>query len=74
MDRARLQLLAIEQAYGISIANRDEAADAIAEIARDSRGILQICTSLNSWVALSGLSGEVVLPLDLIRDLGGRLL
>jgi hypothetical protein len=50
---ADAQLMAIEQVYGIRIANRDEVARLIGERAKDRRQVLTICTSLNSWAAMN---------------------
>ena len=69
VGRARSQLMAIEQVHGIRILNREEVASIIGSGAADHRQVLWICTSLNSWVAISGCRGEVSIPLDVINGL-----
>ncbi|MCX6670142.1 MAG: hypothetical protein NTV25_10135 [Methanothrix sp.] len=68
-ERARSQLMAIEQAYGIKIKNREEVARIIADKVDDQRQVLSICTSLNSWVAVNGYQGEVAIPSKLLNSL-----
>lgn len=68
-ERARSQLMAIEQAYGIRIKNREEAARIIAERVDDPGQVLLACTSLNSWVAVTGCRGDVVIPSKLLDRL-----
>ena len=47
------QLVAIEQAWGIRIANRSQLADWIGESLTDPVEILSFTTSLNTWMALN---------------------
>ncbi len=68
-ERARSQLMAIEQAYGIKIKNRDDAARIIADRVEDPRRVLSICTSLNSWIALNNCQGEFDIPSKLLDSL-----
>ncbi len=61
--------MAIEQAYGIKIKNREEAARIIADKADDPRQVLAICTSLNSWIAMNHCQGEFDIPSKLLNSL-----
>jgi hypothetical protein len=68
-ERARSQLMAIEQAYGIKIKNREEVARIIADKVDGQRQVLSICTSLNSWIALNNCQGEFDIPSKLLDSL-----
>lgn len=46
-ERAKAQLMMIEQMYALKITNHDEAAKLIAESVDNDRQVLTICTSLN---------------------------
>jgi hypothetical protein len=69
-DRALGQMMVIERTYDVKIANREEAARMISKAIENPRQVLLICTSLNSWVAMNGLQGEITIPPSLL----GRLL
>jgi hypothetical protein len=66
--RARVQLMVIEQAYGLRIQNREEVARLIARRVRDLKQVLSICSALNSWVALNS-KAEVCIPLEVLEPL-----
>jgi len=53
------QLMAIEHAWGIRIANRSQLRDWIAESLADPVEILSFTTSLNTWMALNQPGGAV---------------
>lgn len=67
-DRARSQLMVIEQVQSIRIRNRDEVARLIAEMARSTRDVMAVCTSLNLWIAINGLKGDVAIPRAVITS------
>lgn len=68
-DRAKAQLMMIEQVYALKITNRDEVARLIASKVDNDRQILSICTSLNYWVLLNKKKGNVVIPQEVISEL-----
>jgi len=68
-ERAKAQLMMIEQVYALNIINRDEVARIIAEKVDNDRQVLQICSSLNSWVLLNKKRGDVVIPNEVIMRL-----
>jgi hypothetical protein len=53
------QLMAIEQAWGIRIANRGQLRDWIAESLSDPVEILSLTTTLKTWIALNQPGGTV---------------
>jgi hypothetical protein len=67
-ERARSQLMIIERMYGVNIQSRDVIARTIAEGVADSRQILRVCTYLNSWLAMSGASGDITVPRDVLAN------
>jgi hypothetical protein len=68
-DRALGQMMMIEKTYDIKITNLEEAAKKISFAVDDPRQVLLICSSLNSWVAMNGLRGEIVIPASLLDRL-----
>jgi mannose/fructose/N-acetylgalactosamine-specific phosphotransferase system component IIB len=73
-DRARALLNVIETMYEIRITNLDEVIEAIIEKTLDEQKILTICTSLNSWVAMNVLGGEVEIPREVVNGLTGKIM
>lgn len=67
-ERAKMQLLAIEMAYNIKIRNKDDVARIIAAKSRDKSDVLMACTSISTWIARNGISGETVLPIDIVMQ------
>lgn len=68
-ERAKAQLMMIEQVYGLKITNLDEVAKLIASNVDNDRQVLTICTSLNSWVLLNKKRGNVVIPGEVLSRL-----
>lgn len=68
-ERAKAQLMMIEQVYSLKLANRDEVARLIASMVDNDRQVLSICSSLNSWVMLNRKSGNVVIPHEMLMRL-----
>jgi hypothetical protein len=75
-DRALGQMMMIEKTYDIKITNREEAAKKISLGVDDPSQVLRICSSLNSWVAMNGLQGEITISPSMLERLlahyGGR--
>ena len=67
-ERAKMQLLAIEMAYNIKIRNKDDVARIIAASSRDKSDVLMACSSISTWIARNGISGETVLPIDIVMQ------
>jgi mannose/fructose/N-acetylgalactosamine-specific phosphotransferase system component IIB len=73
-DRAKALLNVIETMYEIRITNLEEVIEAIIEKTLDEQKILTICTSLNSWVAMNVLGGEVEIPMAVVNGLTGKIM
>jgi mannose/fructose/N-acetylgalactosamine-specific phosphotransferase system component IIB len=73
-DRAKALLNVIETMYEIRITNLEEVIEAIIEKTLDEQKILTICTSLNSWVAMNVLGGEVEIPMEVLNGLIGKIM
>ena len=67
-ERAKMQLLAIEMAYNIKIRNKDQVARTLAASSRDKSDVLLACSSISTWIARNGISGETVLPIDMVAQ------
>ena len=67
-ERAETQLKAIEMAYSIKIQNKEDIAHLIAASIKDKRLVLIVCTSINSWIASINISGEVVIPSNIVSQ------
>jgi hypothetical protein len=52
----------IELQYKVKIVNKNEIAERILSRTRDTVTTLSIAFSLNNWVAIGGLSGEIEIP------------
>ncbi|HOT06345.1 MAG TPA: hypothetical protein PLI05_01795 [Methanotrichaceae archaeon] len=65
-DCAEMQLRVIEQSYSIKILNKEEIAQLISEKVADKRQVLRVCTSLNYWAATKNISGDAIIPVDLV--------
>lgn len=67
-DRARSQIMAIEQVHGIKFLNRDEIARLIVRSMVDDNQVLMVCTAINLWAAGNRIKGEVRIPEDLVEN------
>lgn len=67
MTLASAQLRTIELIHGITIANAHEVAGWIADTGRDERDVLDVCTVLNTWIAMKG-ADIVEIPETVVRD------
>jgi len=67
-ERARMQLLAIEMAYNIKIQNKEEVARILAAGSGDKSDVLMACSFISTWIAGNGISGETVLPIDMVAQ------
>ncbi len=68
-QRAEMQLNAIEMLYSIRITNKSDIISLLSQRLRDKRQILMVCTSISSWIAGSGNSGETAVPLNIVMEL-----
>lgn len=68
-EQAKAQLMMIEHVYGLKIINREEVAELISANVDNSRQVLTICSSLNSWILLNKKKGEVKIPKDVLSRL-----
>ncbi len=67
--QAKEQLKMIEDICALKLTNRDEIAGIIASKVHDESQILEICTSLSSWILMNGKSGDVVIPPEVISQI-----
>jgi hypothetical protein len=67
--RASAQLKTIEIIHDVLFTNKKKIARMIADGIQNERQVLQVCTSINLWVAGSGIKGETEIPEDLIAEI-----
>ena len=60
------QILVIEQVYSITILNKEDLVRWIIDVTASEADVITITTSLNSWVAMNGITGSVVIPKTII--------
>lgn len=60
------QLLIIEDVYHITMLNKEDLVKWITDAAQSEADVITITTSLNTWVALKGIEGPVVIPKAII--------
>jgi hypothetical protein len=68
-QRADMQLNVIETAYSIRIKNREEIVSLLSKRLQDKRQIFLVCTSISSWIAGSNISGDTVVPINMVLQL-----
>jgi O-acetyl-ADP-ribose deacetylase len=67
MEEALLaHLLMIESSHGIRIRNREEVVQRIGPLVKNDMQALSVGTQINTWVAVSGITGVVTVPEDII--------
>jgi hypothetical protein len=59
----------IEFQYQVEIENKKEITDRVISRTRDTICMLSIAFSLNSWVAIGGLSGKIEIPIRVIDSI-----
>jgi hypothetical protein len=68
-----VHLLMIESAHGIRIRNRNEVVSRIGPYLRQNLHALSAGTRINTWVAVSGATGEVTVPEELLLQIRDSL-
>ncbi len=64
------ELDVIEHVYEVKIKNKEALAKEIIKKSEESGyDVLQLCTVVNSWIAQSHSSGDVEVPLEIIKDI-----
>jgi len=66
-DQVMSQLRMIEVSHDITIVNLVNVAKIIIKNVSTKTEALKVCTAINTWIAVNGLQGSIVVPEPLVR-------
>ncbi len=66
-DQVVSQLRMIEVSHDVTIVNLANVAKIIMANINSKTEALKVCTAINTWIAINGLQGSVVVPEPLVR-------
>ncbi|MGZ4901809.1 MAG: hypothetical protein ACXV3U_00265 [Halobacteriota archaeon] len=66
-DQVMSQLRMIEVSHDITIVNLVNVAKIIIQNLSTKSEALKVCTAINTWIAVNGLQGSIVVPEPLVR-------
>lgn len=66
-DQVMSQLRMIEVSHDVTIANLANIAKIIIANLSTKGEALKVCTAINTWIAINGLQGSIVVPEPLVR-------
>jgi hypothetical protein len=66
-DQVASQLRMIEVSHDLTITNLTSVARIIISNVKNKSQALQVCTAINTWIAINGMQGNVTVPEPLVR-------
>jgi len=66
-DQVASQLRMIEVSHDLTITNLTSVARIIISNVKNKSQALQVCTAINTWIAINGMQGNVTVPDPLVR-------
>lgn len=66
-DQVLSQLRMIEVSHDITIKNLTGIAKIIVANVNTNSQALQVCTAINTWIAINGMQGNVIVPEPLVK-------
>ncbi len=66
-DQVMSQLRMIEVSHDVTIVNLANVAKIIITNLSTKSEALKVCTAINTWIAINGLQGSIVVPEPLVR-------
>jgi hypothetical protein len=66
-DQVASQLRMIEVTHDLTITNLTSVAKIITANVKNKSQALQVCTAINTWIAINGMQGNVTVPEPLVR-------
>ncbi len=66
-DQVMSQLRMIEVSHDVTIVNLANVAKIIMANINSKSEALQVCTAINTWIAINGLQGSIAIPEPLVR-------
>ena len=66
-DQVLSQLRMIEVSHDMTITNLTSIARIIIANVKNKNQALQVCTAINTWIAINGMQGNITVPEPLVR-------
>ena len=66
-DQVLSELRMIEVSHDITLKNLASIAKIIIANVKNNNQALQVCTAINTWIAINGMQGNVTVPEPLVR-------
>ena len=66
-DQVASQLRMIEVMHDLTLTNLTSIAKIIIANVKNKSQALQVCTAINTWIAINGMQGNVTVPEPLVR-------
>jgi len=66
-DQVLSQLRMIEVSHDLTINNLTGIAKIIIANVENNNQALQVCTAINTWIAINGMQGDITVPEPLVR-------
>ena len=66
-EQVMSQLRMIEVSHDITISNLVNIARIITANVKNSTDALQVCTAINTWIAINNVHGNIIVPEPLVR-------
>jgi len=73
-DQIASQLRMIEVSHDLTLTNMASIAAIIIANVKNKSQALQVCTAINTWIAINGMQGNVTVPEPLVRKYVRRVL
>ena len=66
-DQVLSQLRMIEVSHDLTIRNLTSIAKIIIANVENNNQALQVCTAINTWIAINGMQGDITVPEPLVK-------
>jgi hypothetical protein len=73
-DQVLSQLRMIEVSHDVIIKNLTSIAKIIVANVKTNSQALQVCTAINTWIAINGMQGNVIVPEPLVKKYVSRVM
>jgi hypothetical protein len=73
-DQVLSQLRMIEVSHDITIKNLTSIAKIIVANVKTNSQALQVCTAINTWIAINAMQGNVIVPEPLVKKYVNRVI
>ena len=73
-DQIASQLRMIEVSHDMTLTNLTSIAKIIIANVKNKNQALQVCTAINTWIAINGMQGNITVPEPLVRKYVRRIM